>query len=278
MYWSRLKRWSVALLIALCVWGLLRSTGMNTGMSIWTAVRKEDLAAIQRYADRGGNLELGSFFWAQTPLFYALKSEKKESYRKLLEVGASPNTLCRRGNVVIHFAAAEEDTYWLRLALDSGGNPNLFNKYGYGWITTTPIGFAVSAGRLNNVKLLCERGADINAMDAQKRTPLTNACGQTRFEIVHYLLEKGADYNKPAPETFTFIFSLQEKPPEAYHRVPDDTEKWCRVVWDWMISHGADPRTAIWNGTEWKFAANREGAPGPRVDNQTEQPMNPARR
>jgi ankyrin repeat protein len=227
---------------------------MNTMVNIWAAARNEDLEAIQRYADGGGDLEVGAMLWAKTPLFYSLQLGKKESYRKLLELGASPNTLCRRGNVVMHFAAAKKDTYWLRLALDSGGDPNLFNERGYGSIRTRPLALAIGAGSLESVKLLCDRGADINAPDPQNCTPLTLACDHAEFEIVHYLLERGADYNKSAPRVFTFVFSLREKyPPSHYHNYPDDTEKWCRAVFDWMIAHDADPEKATWDGSKWVF-------------------------
>ena len=250
---SRLKYAVGTLALALCMWSLARVTGWHTMVNIWAAVEREDLDAIQRYVDRGGNLDMGSSFWGTTPLFYALKLHKKESYRKLLDVGADPSTLCRGGNVVMHFAAYEKDSDWLRLALDAGGNPSLLNRRGYGWIDTVPLVFAISAGSLDNVKLLCERGADINAVDLNDRTPLAWACATAHFDIVYYLLEKGADYNVPTRLDHTFVWSLRNAKPELYHNFPNDTEKWCRDMHAWMIAHGADPGKATWDGTKWVF-------------------------
>lgn len=240
------------LVVILCAWGVLRVAGLLTMVNIWTAVEQEDLEAIQRYVDRGGDLEKGSFIRGKTPLLHALHLHKEKSYRKLLELGASPNTFCRGSNAPLDFAAAEEDSYWLRLALDAGGNPNLLNPSG-GWPRTLPLVVAGNEGGLENVKLLLQRGANINAIDLYDRTPLSCACDHAKFEIVHYLLETGADYNTPTRMDHTFVYSLRQKHPESYRSDPNDGEKWCRAVWDWMIAHGADPHNATWDGTKWVF-------------------------
>jgi len=48
-------------------------------------------------------------------------------------------------------------------------------------------------GRIDNVKYLVERGADINARDRYMCTPLHDAAFNGRTEIVKYLLLNGAD-------------------------------------------------------------------------------------
>ncbi len=225
----------------------------SENVGIWAAVEREDIEGIKQYSANGGDLEVGAIIKGKTPLLHALKHGKKNSYRVLLELGASPNTRCRGGAVVIHHAAAAQDDYWLRLALEAGGDPNLFNDRGRGSAKARPLSFAIANGVLENVKLLVRHGADINAPDLHNRTPLTQACDAAEFHIVLFLLESGADFANGAPQGFTFIDSLKQKRPESYRHYPDGEERWCRAVYDWLRLHGADPANAKWDGLKWRF-------------------------
>src|SRR4051794_609860 len=58
----------------------------------------------------------------------------------------------------------------------------------------TPMHYAADNRELEIVKLLVENGAELNALDATKWTPLHYAIfGQ--LEMVNYLLKSGADIN-----------------------------------------------------------------------------------
>ena len=57
-------------------------------MSIWAAVEQEGLAAIEAYAVRGGELEVGKSLYRKTPLLYALQLKKRKSCEMLLTLGA----------------------------------------------------------------------------------------------------------------------------------------------------------------------------------------------
>ncbi|HUE74783.1 MAG TPA: ankyrin repeat domain-containing protein [Pirellulaceae bacterium] len=233
-------------------------------MTIWKAVEHEDLGAIEAYARNGGDLEVGASKLGKTPLLHALILKKKESYVKLLSLGASPNAICRGGSTtpansaVIHHAALEPDSFWLRAALESRGDPDLMND-GEGMSKGRPLCFAIAGkGRIANVKLLCEHGADVNApIDHLGLTALHEAAGKN-FEIVHYLLERGADVAEPRPvhERNTFIYSIRQKKPKSY--VNPEEKKWCAAVWDWLRSHGKDPEKAKWNGSKWTWEPDEQ--------------------
>jgi ankyrin repeat protein/rubrerythrin len=59
----------------------------------------------------------------------------------------------------------------------------------------TPLMLAAFGGHVDTVRLLLEKGADVNAKEAVVGTALTDASNAGRLEVVRLLLEKGADVN-----------------------------------------------------------------------------------
>ena len=53
----------------------------------------------------------------------------------------------------------------------------------------------IEARDLDEVKMLLAKGADVNAMDSERKTALMNAAYYGRPQIVKFLLERGADVN-----------------------------------------------------------------------------------
>jgi ankyrin repeat protein len=258
MNWFRLvvSLASLFVIIAICGCGYNGLTGGDS-MGIWEAVEREDLDAIRSYVRNGGDLDVGARRFGKTPLLHALVLQKKESYSTLLEFGADPNTICRGGgeimlpnSSVVHHAALEEDPFWIRSALESGGDPNQMNGAKLQQ-NGRPLRFAIMKERIENVRLLCEFGADVDApVDHFGRTALYQACGS--FEIVFYLLSQGADFSEPRPvhELHSFIHVLRHMKPGHPVMTPHNQE-WFTAVWDWLIERGKDPEKAKWTGSRW---------------------------
>lgn len=61
----------------------------------------------------------------------------------------------------------------------------------------TPLMAAAKTGKIDLVKLLVKRGADINYQNEYKQSALSNAVMQSKYQVTLYLLESGADYKKP---------------------------------------------------------------------------------
>lgn len=135
-----------------------------------------------------------------TPLFWAMKDIN--GFEKLLSLGADPNILFD-GSSVMHRAARNDDIDFLRKALKHGGNPNLVA----GKLRETPIFKTIGGvGRDNEIAMivLLDSGANINAMTGGEKvfgismggkTPVMIAADLVRFDIVHTLLIRGADYS-----------------------------------------------------------------------------------
>jgi hypothetical protein len=129
---------------------------------------------------------------------WPILTRSPEGLKALLENGADPNvalpyqTLNRgvRNNPnAMVIASEQEDQTFLKLLLDYRGDPNtrnanneslLFNAYIHGNL-------------FENVKLLVERGADVNANASASRSILEAYSGLRPFDQVYWLLEHGAD-------------------------------------------------------------------------------------
>lgn len=225
------------LLIAFFVSGCGHRAG---GVDIWTAVKNDDAAAVAKYAAAGGDVNVragdGSY-----PLFAALEGEKRAAYAKLLELGADPNIIFggKLGRVVTNYAAAKCDTYWLRLALDHGGNPNLVNTGASELRLASVLEFALSKGCRGNIQLLIERGADLSKPNQHGVTPLVDALNGNLWEVVLLLLDSGADYQwkDPArPKGTSFLFLLEHTPPRIY--VQQSHKDGILAIRRWMEEHG----------------------------------------
>ena len=91
---------------------------------------------------------------------------------------------------VMELAATINNPAYLAALLRHGGDPNAFDVYG----SVQIINEAIMHDRMENVRLLVEEGADINARaPGSMRTPLHTAVTVNLYEIAYYLLEQGAN-------------------------------------------------------------------------------------
>lgn len=146
-----------------------------------------------------------------------------EAVRELIARGEDVNAAQGDGMTALHWAARRGDDGMARLLLDAGARPGAVTRLGdytplhlaaelghaqvtehlleagapHGAETTTglrAIHFAASAGSVETVQTLLERGADVNDVDgSRRRTPLLFATAANRLPVMRLLLERGAD-------------------------------------------------------------------------------------
>lgn len=140
-----------------------------------------------------------------TALIWAILHQNKSGYEHLLERGANPNlqmtasTLTSdgvtAGNSAVGLAAMHEDPWYLKITLEHGGDPNLFNTVA----GVTPIFRCIALlddprrSHLEHLQLLIAAGANLNARNALTTTPLMYAAMLSRYDMVYILLKAGAD-------------------------------------------------------------------------------------
>lgn len=136
-----------------------------------------------------------------TPMILASNCLQVDAVRVLLNYGVDVNQFDpQNGLIPLHFAASMS-TELTRLLLDYGANPNLpayrppvFPERG----PMTSLHFSVYfshefEGALERIKLLIERGAYINTQTGLGNTALHLAILGEHQDLIHLLLQKGAD-------------------------------------------------------------------------------------
>nr|WP_287897487.1 ankyrin repeat domain-containing protein [Prevotella sp.] len=150
--------------------------------------------------------------YKQTLLMLATSTNKIESVKKLLELGANPNAhddstkYFGESAVLLACRFTRPSSKILALLLKYGGNPNStacgVQENGLGEIV--PIrDFALSAAVFSSfekVKLLVDAGANINYATSTENCAIENCMIFDRMDIMLYLLQKGADYRRKFTE------------------------------------------------------------------------------
>lgn len=157
--------------------------------------RSNDRLTALHYAAQAGNAALGKMLLDagatanarnssdRTPLHIAAGSGQPMMVHTLLQRGAAPNPVDRTGTHPIHAAIRRESLPIVKALLDAGVSPGHQNGAGRTLLQ--------HAGRSENiVRELIRRGADVNARDADGKTPLFHA--QTP-SVALALINAGAD-------------------------------------------------------------------------------------
>lgn len=211
-------------------------SGSAGGVNVWDAAKSENLADLDKFAKAGGDVNCQAWDGV-TPLLYCLLNKKRKSYERLIKLGADSNIISSNGRVVIKYAAREKDTFWLKLALEHKGNPNLAAHDKSRLRQASVFRFAISQGNFENIKLLVKHGLTLNQPNERGQTPLAVAAMFAEFEVVYYLLEAGSDYSIPTPEDCrSFLDLMQDRRLSMF---PDpDVKKWLNKVLDWLEAEG----------------------------------------
>ena len=101
----------------------------------------------------------------------------------LLQKGININdSIC--GNTFLHLACYADKINVVKMLLAKGADINAKDIY-----DDTIVHFACKKGHIDVVKMLLAKGADINAKDSDGNTPLHGACQEGHIEVIKKLLE-----------------------------------------------------------------------------------------
>ncbi len=155
------------------------------------AAGKGRVKTVEELVDSGVDVN-SSGTQGATPLFWAMSNYK--GFKKLLELGADPNVIYGDGGTIMHWAVRHKDNRFLKVALEHGGNPNLVAPYSStNTFVQTPIFDALIKG-IERVEILLDAGANIDAQNDFGSTPVMTAANRARYDLLLFLLERGADY------------------------------------------------------------------------------------
>lgn len=184
--------------------------GVFSTWALHRAVQAGDTARIKQLAEHGVNLDSG-FLSSKTPLYIALEKENREVYELLLEAGANPNIVFSRGLSVMHKSASLPDAWWLRKAIDHGGDVDLVNKGGRLTTNATPIVFAIFSESPACLDVLINAKADLDRQNSSGENALLCAIHMSRYDFVLRLFEGGADYELKTAIEMSFLDEFRRR-------------------------------------------------------------------
>lgn len=199
-----------------------------------------DHRAIEAYANQGGNISSNGWL-VEPPLFYALELGQKDCFSTLLKANADWRvTTGRYRHSVICRAAGLEDSFWLKELLKYGADPNFNPPRRNSFSDITPMINAIQNFQFENLKILVEAGCDIEFAGDDLTTPLSFAAGNGQFQMVEYLLHKGADYRRRLPADYSFARNMRSHLlGETDFYFPGEREALVRVA-AWLAERGID--------------------------------------
>jgi uncharacterized protein len=166
------------------------------------AVALGDRAAIDAAIKAGGNVNARSDK-GEPMLLWALAKDSVAGFDALLGNGADLKALVNdpaftrkgeRTREFIELLASANKPEFLRLALEHGFDPDYVAD---SYMNQSLLFRAIWANSISNAGTLLDAGADIDFVDANKNTPLIQAMNINHYEMVHFLLTRGADPNIP---------------------------------------------------------------------------------
>ena len=166
-------------------------------MDIFDAVGDGDFEFVQDYIDNNGDINVRTSYKKESLLHYMISMVKKDHQLKmmklLLDNGVNPNLKSNEGRTALHEIIAQERLdLFLLLSGNKNLNVNIADNWGY-----TPLHSAIhekdKKKYLEMVKTLINIGANINTLNNNKDTPLSDAIWEGRVELVELLLKSGGD-------------------------------------------------------------------------------------
>lgn len=159
------------------------------GLSVLShAVMSGNIDIVRLLLEHGGDLSQrdgnGSY-----PLSLACKAANNAMATLLIESGADPMTVDVNGFSMLMYAAQNDDWPLQDLLLQRGADVSLVAK------GTSALHFACSGTHCEAVRIMTEKGADIDAINRDGYTPLMLAAKNSRADFIQILIEHRANAN-----------------------------------------------------------------------------------
>jgi ankyrin repeat protein len=150
------------------------------------ALKKENLAEVERFIDEGVDLELKDLN-GYTPLMHAVKQQNTELVKLLAEYGANVDTSDGLEDTPLVWASSMKNEAIVKVLLEHGADPDKGNF--------SPLMWAAYYGNLRLVKMFLESRANLNSRTNEGWTALMWAAERGNLQVIWELLKRGASVN-----------------------------------------------------------------------------------
>lgn len=174
--------------------------------SLIVAIQSNDVDTVQDMIKLGMNIEFFDKGSSHTPLTAALYQNKSEIVRLLVNNGASVNTKDGGGSVPFILAIGMDDNDLAMELINKCASVNIYDS------TSNALFTAIQKQKPDIVRLLIQKGADVNKVGGFGIKPIYRAAEFNSLEIVKLLVENGADIQTAKENGWTpLIIAIQEK-------------------------------------------------------------------
>jgi quinoprotein dehydrogenase-associated probable ABC transporter substrate-binding protein len=185
----------------------------------------------------------------------AVVADDLDRVKFLVSKGADVNKVDAQGWTPLQSAARQRHDHMAKLLLELGADPNLG--------TPTPLVAALMRDHVPTVKVLVEKGADIEKPGQDGFKPLPLAIAEDKYESAKALIEAGAKVNSVSGTdqlTPLMIVAGQTAPAEGAMFVPGSTRP--TDIANALLERGADVNAQSANGvTPLMIAATHNNPP-----------------
>ena len=140
-----------------------------------------------------------------TLLWFAIQQQKFDAIKTLIQLGVDPDTQLAQGiGSALDYALYQKDLRFLKAMLDGGLSPNHQSPK-----HNLMLQRALIKGGFDHIKLLMERGADVNQRDVVGGSALDKSLTSLQPEIAIFLIEKGADVKATTINGATIAWTVE---------------------------------------------------------------------
>ena len=227
-----MKKLEIAILLIINAWGLVSCTYKETeidkkkllpydyrlfqGTPAWElaqAVNDGDEEAIIRIVNNNPKIvNAVEPIYGYSVLHLSIMNQNLKSFQALIESNADVNKhAVHTGETPLNFSCDGDGNKIeiVRILIENGANVNDVDscKTKDNKNTYSALMLASRYGFYEAVKLLLSKGADINYTNLLGSNALNESIIQGNYKIAYYLLEHGADYNKPVFTQYKYFKS-----------------------------------------------------------------------
>ncbi|KAF3933651.1 Ankyrin-1 [Dactylellina cionopaga] len=198
----------------------LEATNRDFETPLIIAAKRAKYKLVEMMLDLGANLEAKSK-WDQTALFVVAQQGCYVLLELLLAKGAKFDAPDHSSYTPLMKASEREHEEVVYVLLDAGADMEAVSTLSETW-GQTALGLAAFCGCESTVRLLVDRGANINVADRTGRTPISLAVNNAtdRYHwghnaVVELLMERGADLKLKIEYIETFAWNAAQRGFEA---------------------------------------------------------------
>jgi ankyrin repeat protein len=162
--------------------------------ALMTAAKVGDVASVRVLADAGAKIDTRDPAFQQTALMMAVRENRTEVVRFLVERHADVNAQTRTGQAPGWVLPNSVPGFGHGIGIVRGGLPERGSRYTIPG-SLSPLLYAARDGRLEAARILVSAKADLELADANGITPLLMAVTNNQIKVARYLIDQGAQIN-----------------------------------------------------------------------------------